>query len=69
MGFITLTVIILLCLLFDTTRNFGFLLFILLFLTYPLTVIALVAIAIHFINRHTIERTTHYEPPTLPRSH
>jgi len=68
MEFITLTVITFLCLLFETTRKFGIVLFILLFLAFPLTVISLAAITIHFINRHKHKRTKHYVPPTLPRS-
>lgn len=53
MEFITLTVITCLCLSFDTTRKFGIFLLILLFITFPLTVIALTAIVIHFTNRQT----------------
>lgn len=69
MEFIALTVITFMCLLLESTRKFGIALFILLFLAFPLTVIALAAIAIHFINRHKLKRTRHYVPPTLPRSH
>lgn len=68
MEFITLTVITFLCLLFESTRKFGIFLFIILFLAFPLTVISLAAIVVHFINRHKLKRTKHYVPPTLPRS-
>ena len=68
MEFITLTVITFVCLIFETTRKFGIALFILLFLAYPLTLITLAAIVIHFINRQKLKRTKHYVPPTLPRS-
>ena len=68
MEFITLTVITFVCLLFETTRKFGMFLFIFLFLAFPLTVISLAAIAIHFINRQKLKRTKHYVPPTLPGS-
>lgn len=69
MEFITLLVITFACLLSDSTRKFGTVLLILLFLAYPLTFITLTAIALYFINRHNPERTKHYEPPTLPRDH
>ena len=69
MEFITLTVITFVCLLFETTRKFGMFLFIFLFLAFPLTVISLAAIAIHFINRQKFKGTKHYVPPTLPGSH
>ncbi len=69
MEFIALTVITFVCLLLETTRKFGIALFILLFLAYPLTLIMLVAIVIHLINRHKLKRTKQYVPPTLPRSH
>ena len=69
MEFITLTVITFVCLLFETTRKFGMFLFIFLFLAFPLTVISLAAIVIHFINRHKLKRTKHYVPPSLPGSH
>lgn len=69
MEFITLTVITFVCLFFETTRKFGIVLFILLFLAFPLSLISLAAIAIHFINRHNYKRTKHDLPPRLPRGH
>lgn len=51
MEFIALIVIIFVCLLSETTRKLGVFLFILLYLAYPITSIALTAILIHFINR------------------
>jgi len=69
MEFITLTVITFACLLSDATRKFGIVLFIILFLAFPLTFISLAAIATYFINRYKHKRTKHYVPPTLPRSH
>lgn len=69
MEFIALTVITFVCLILETTRKYGIALFILLFLAYPLTLITLAAIVIHFINRHKLKRTKHYVQPTLPRSH
>ena len=68
MEFITLTVITFLCLLFETTRKFGMLLFVLLFLAFPLCFISLAAIVIHFINRQKLKRTKHYVQPILPGS-
>lgn len=67
MEFITLLVIAFLCLLSRHTRKFGIVLVALLFLAFPLTFIALMAIAIYTINKLT--RMKLYEPPTLPRRH
>ncbi len=67
MEFITLLVIAFLCLLSGHTRKFGIVLVALLFLAFPLTFIALMAIAIYTINKFT--RMKLYEPPTLPRRH
>jgi hypothetical protein len=69
MEFITLAVISFICLLFESTRKFGCALFIVLFVVFPLSFIALAAITIHFINRQQLKRRKHYVPPTLPRSH
>lgn len=69
MEFITLVVITFVCMLFETTRKFGIVLFILVFLAFPLSFISLAAIAIHFINRQKRKRRKYYVPPTLPRSH
>lgn len=68
MEFITLLVITFLCLLFESTRKFGIILFILLFLAFPLTFISLAAITIHFIHKHNLKRRKTYVLPTLPRS-
>ncbi len=67
MEFITLLVIALLCLLSEHTRTYALVLLALLFLAFPLTFIALMAIAIYTINKLT--RMKLYEPPTLPRRH
>lgn len=68
MEFITLTVITFVCLLFESTRKFGIVLFVLLFIAFPLSFISLTAVVIHFINRQKLKRRKLYVPPTLPRS-
>ena len=65
MEFITLLVIALLCLLSRHTRKFGTALVALLFLAFPLTCIALLAIAIYTINKLTQRNL--YVQPTLPK--
>lgn len=51
MEFITLVVITFACLLSESTRKFGYVLFMLLFLAFPLSVISMTAITIYLINR------------------
>lgn len=51
MQIFTLIVIALLCLFFTETRNFSLVLFALLFLAYPLTFIAMLAVLIYFIHQ------------------
>jgi hypothetical protein len=66
MEFVTLLVIALLCLLSENTRTFSLVLFVLLFLAFPLTFIAALAILIYYFNKP--KRMKLYEPPKLPRS-
>lgn len=66
MEFITLVVIALLCLISEATRKMAIVLFALLFLAFPLTSIALLAIVIYITNK--LNRRNYYEPPKLPRS-
>ena len=65
MEFVTLLVIAFLCLLSDNTRTYALVLFTLLFLAFPLTFIAVLAVFIYTINKLTKRKL--YEPPTLPR--
>lgn len=67
MEFITLLVIALLCLSSEHTRTYALVLLVLLFLAFPLTFLAVLAIAIYYFNKLT--RMKHYEPPKLPRRH
>lgn len=65
MEFITLLVIALLCLSSEHTKTYALVLLVLLFLAFPLTFLAVLAIAIYYLNKLT--RINHHEPPTLPR--
>ena len=65
MEFITLVVIALLCLLSENARTFALVFLALLFLAFPLTFIAVLAIVIYYFNKP--KRMKLYEPPTLPR--
>lgn len=65
MEFITLLVIALLCLSSEHTRTFALVLLALLLLAFPLTFIAVLAIAIYYFNK--LNRRNYYVPPTLPR--
>ncbi len=65
MEFITLVAIALLCLASEHTRTCALVLLALLFLAFPLTFIAVLAIVIYYFNKP--KRMKLYEPPTLPR--
>ena len=68
MEIITLIVIALLCLLSAKTRMFAYVLFAFLLLVLPFifTVVTVIALAIHFIQKSNQRKF--YEPPTLPRN-
>lgn len=66
MEFVTLLVIALLCLASEHTKTYALVLLALLFLVFPLTSIALLAIVIYYFNKP--KRMKLYEPPTLPRN-
>ena len=65
MEFITLLVIALLCLASENTRTYALVLLALLFLAFPLTFLALLALVIYLFNK--LNQRKLYEPPTLPR--
>ena len=67
MELLALVILTFVCLVIETTRKFGLILFFLLFLAFPLTVLCLSAIVIHFINRNNLKRSKYYDPPKLPK--
>ena len=67
MQFVTLVVIVLLCLLSKNFRKFAFVLFVLLLIACPFTFIAVLVIAFAIFIFNKLNKRKLYEPPTLPR--